>query len=477
MHQVIGRKKELALLKSLIESDKSEFVAVYGRRRVGKTFLIRQATGDKFTFFVTGMDNSTKKNQLINFAIALQVYSGSQSIDVQDNWLLAFYKLRLYLGGLPEGPKVVFIDELPWMDGAKSGFIPALENFWNNWASLRDDIKLIVCGSATSWMINNLIRSKGGLHNRLTCQIMLEPFTLAECEEYFRTYGFSYSRRQIAETYMAMGGIPYYLSMMDKSRSVAQNIDRLFFAKDALLRNEFQDLYQALFKNAKPHIQVVTALAEKGIGMERRELVTATGLNNNGALSVVLEELEQCGFIRSYQPFGHAFSSVRRRQSRETVYQLMDFYTLFWFKFIKGNTYGDKKFWSLSLNSPVHNTWAGLSFEILCLSHVRQIKQALGIAGVQTSACCWHDAKAQIDLLIDRKDETVNLCEIKYSKGKYEISQTEADKLISRMDTFAKSTGTKKSLLLTMITTEGVKRNVHSDIVQVELSLDDLFLV
>ncbi len=479
--QLIGRENELKHLKEYLNSDKSEFIAVYGRRRVGKTFLIRMAANDDFSFFVTGVHKATKSEQLINFAVALQKYTGSDKLSIQKNWILAFYELSRYLETLPENKqKVIFIDELPWMDTAKSGFIAALENFWNSWAVMRNDIKLIVCGSATSWMINNLIRNRGGLHNRLTHHIVLEPFTLRECELYFRSFGFSYSRKQIAECYMVMGGIPYYLSMMDKSKSLAYNIDQLFFASNAPLKGEFNDLYKALFKNASPHINVVTSLATKGIGLTRKQILKSTGLADNGAFSIVLDELEQCGFIRLYEPFDNISTADNKRQKRDTIYQLVDFYTLFYFKFIKNNRYQDEHFWTASINSPMHNVWSGFSFEMLCLNHLKQIKQALGISGVQTLASSWRskdsDCKTQIDLLIDRKDETVNICEIKYSKNEYEITKEYEENLQRKINAFSQETGTRKSLLLTMITTYGIKQNLHSGIVQSEIVLDDLFL-
>ncbi len=365
------------------------------------------------------------------------------------------------------------------MDTAKSSFIPALENFWNSWAVLRGDIKLIVCGSATSWMINNLIRSRGGLHNRLTHHIVLRPFTLHEFEEYFKAYNFGYSRKQIAECYMVMGGIPYYLSMMDRSKSAAQNIDQLFFAENAELRDEFIDLNRALFRNSAPHEAVVTALATKGIGMTRQELVRASGLADNGALSTVLEELEQCGFIRLYEPFSVSETkSAGQRQSRGVLYQLIDFYTLFYFHFVKNNRYRDPHFWSTSLNSPMHSAWAGLSFEMLCLCHIAQIKSALGISGVLANVCSWKgggDKRAQVDLLIDRKDDTINVCEIKYYAQEFEITKDYADILQNKLTVFASKTMTRKSLMLTLITTFGIKQNKYSDMAQRVVLSDELF--
>ena len=329
-------------------------------------------------------------------------------------------------------------------------------------------------------MINNLIHNRGGLHNRLTHHIQVNPFTLHECEAYFAAYNFGYSRKQIAECYMVMGGIPYYMSMLDRSLSLAQNIDQMFFADNAELGNEFDDLYRALFRKSATHVAVVTALATKGIGMTRQELVSATDVTDNGLFSTILEELQQCGFIRAYEPFTNGRATATQRQSRDTLFQLIDFYTLFYFKFVRNNRYRDPHFWSTSLNSAMHNAWAGLSFEMLCLSHVETIKQALGISGVQTLVCSWRSAEmsgngAQIDLLIDRKDETVNLCEIKFCNDEYAIDNDYEQRLRRKVNTFMAETKTNKSVILTMITTFGIKENKYSDMVQKRIVLNDLF--
>ena len=320
-----------------------------------------------------------------------------------------------------------------------------------------------------------------GLHNRLTHHLIVKPFTLHECEEYFKAYHFGYSRKQIAECYMVMGGIPYYLSMMDKSKSLAQNIDQLFFADNAELKDEFNDLYRALFKKSADHIAVVTALATKGMGMTRQELVKASGGKDNGAFSTVLEELEQCGFIRLYEPFSTTNKMTSDiRQKRNTLFQLVDFYTLFYFRFIRHNKYQDSSFWSSSQNSQLYHTWAGLSFEMLCLNHIDKIKHALGISGVQTLVCSWRSSNtekgAQIDLLIDRKDETINICEIKFYKSEFEISKEYEEKLLEKLRIFTEETKTSKSLLLTLITSFGLKQNKHSDIVQKQITMNDLFI-
>lgn len=468
---IIGRKKECELLNQYIDSNESEFIAIYGRRRVGKTFLIRKMFGERLAFYMTGMDNVTMQDQLLNFTLELRKFSG-KDIPVPENWLYAFNSLATYLESLPNGNKIIFMDELPWMDTPKSKFISALEHFWNSWASNRSDIKLIVCGSATSWMIDKLINNRGGLHNRLTHRMAIEPFNLQECEQYFEAKGFGYSQKEIAECYMIMGGIPYYLKQMQKGLSVAQNIDRLFFEIGCALDGEFDNLYRALFKFSENYIRIVEALASKGKGLTRQEIIQQTKLPNNGGLTTMLKELESCGFIRQYEPFA--------KQKKDILYQLTDFYSLFYFRFIQKNRYRDEHFWTNSLGSGIHRSWSGYAFEMLCLMHIAEIKKALGISGVQSLTSSWRsnssEEGAQIDLVIDRKDQTVNLCEMKYADRTFVIDKQYDENLRNKIASFREETKTRKSLHLTFVTTYGVKPNAYSGHIQKEVTLEDLFV-
>lgn len=473
MEQIlIGREQESRNLKEYLASEKSEFIAVYGRRRVGKTYLIRKVVGQQACFSFTGMENASMQDQLANFYFALRrVYPQTTR---PHSWIEAFDILQSYLEQLPDGRKIIFIDELPWLDSARSKFIAALERFWNGWADGRDDIKLIVCGSATSWMIDNIVNNRGGLHNRRTHQIYVAPFTLNESLSYFRAYGFGYGEREVADCYMVMGGVPYYYSLMTPQESVAQNIDRLFFASDGELRGEFENLYHSLFKKAGDHIAIVTALAKKNKGLTRKEILRITKLSNNKKFSTLLEELEKCGFIRSYVPFGET--------KRDVLFQLTDAFTLFHFHYAQENKYQDEAFWTNSLNSARYRAWSGYAFEILCLNHIRQIKQVLGISGIQTRACCWLSKKeegckgAQIDLIIDRADQTINICEMKFAQSEYEITKTDNENITNKVDTFLRQTATRKSLMLTLITSFGVKQNVYSGRIQRQVILHELML-
>ena len=469
---IIGRKEEQQILHSAAQSENSEFVAVYGRRRVGKTYLIRETFGYKFTFQHTGLAKGNTKEQLFSFAISLRD-AGYDDCPIPKSWLEAFSLLSTYLKNSTDEKKIVFLDELPWMDTPRSNFISAFEHFWNGWASARKDIVLIICGSATSWIINKVINDHGGLHNRVTKQIALQPFTLKECEMFAQSKGLEMSRYQLAECYMVFGGIPYYWSLLEKGLSLAQNIDKIIFAKNGKLSNEFNQLYASLFKSPEQYIDIVTALGKKKAGMTREEIIAATDKYSNGALSKVLDELEYCGFIRKYNGFD--------KKSKQAIYQLIDNYTLFYFKFIQQNENNDEHFWSASIDSAMHRAWSGLAFERLCMAHTQQIKAALGIAGVLSNVYSWRKEAdetsdgAQIDLLIDRKDQVINLCEMKYSLSEYAIDAEYEQKLRNKKSAFINATNTRKAVHLTMVTTFGIKANAHSGIVQNEITLEDLF--
>jgi AAA+ ATPase superfamily predicted ATPase len=470
-NNIIGREKERETLQELYNSGVSEFVAVYGRRRVGKTFLIRETFGDKFVFDVAGLANAGIKEQLANFSISLNKNHLGETFDVAKNWLTAFEQLITLVGKSPQKRKVIFFDEIPWMDTLRSGFITALEHFWNGWACARKDIVLIVCGSASSWIINKLINNHGGLHNRLTRTIHLKQFTLRECELYFQWRTMDLSRYQIAECYMTMGGIPYYLSKMEKGLSVTQNIDRMFFSENTELKNEFKNLYAALFRNSADYLSVVAALSKKMKGLSRNEIVETTKIASGGRLTEVLQNLEYCGFIRSYPSFD--------RKKRNLLYQLIDPFTLFYYKFIEKNEYNDEQFWSNSLDTPLRNSWAGYAFEILALLHIKEIKEALSIAGIQSLASAWRSEKttpgAQIDLIINRKDGIINILEIKFSNLNYLITKSYEESLKNKIAVFKAETQTRKAVHLLMLTTYGLIKNKYSEIVQKELTLNSLF--
>jgi hypothetical protein len=474
MNKIIGRKKELDLLKKLADNESPTFLAVYGRRRVGKTFLIRQAFASQFDFYLTGMSNVSLSQQLGNFHAALMKYDPqANEKEPATNWFTAFQQLIALLESSKRAKKIIFLDELPWLDTAQSNFIPALEHFWNSWASTKNDIILIVCGSAAGWMINKLINNRGGLYNRVTHRIKLEPFTLKECEEFLKYKSGIFDKYQIVQLYMVLGGIPFYLEQIDPKESAAQNINRLCFEKNGALRAEFDSLYKSLFDNAEKHIAVIETLSKKARGLTRSELIKEAKLSTGGGVTRVLKELEESNFIQKYVSYG--------KKEQNSLYQLTDFYSLFYLRFIKKASILDENSWINGLNSPEQRAWSGYAFEQVCLAHIREIKQALGISGVQTRTSSWirtgTGPGVQIDLVIDRRDHVINICEMKFSINNFTIDKKYAEELRNKIGVFRMETKTRKAIFLTMITTFGLNKNAYStSLVQNDLTMDILFV-
>lgn len=470
---VTGRNKEMKILEETLNDDRSHFVAVYGRRRIGKTYLIRETFKNRFTFQHAGLSKGTLEDQLFAFESSIKD-SGLVPVRKSKNWLEAFEYLKDVVRNSPEKKKIIFIDELSWMDTQNSDLIVALEHFWNGWASARDDIVLIVCASASSWILSKVIHDKGGLYNRLTEQIHLDTFTLSECEEYIKEKGLVFNRSQIMQYYMIFGGVPYYWSFLKKGQSMAQNIDRILFENDAPLKDEFKYLYASIFRNPQVHIRIIETLATKKVGMTREEIIDNSGITNSGDLTKKLEELESCGFIRKYNSFG--------MKKKNAVYQLIDNYTLFYYSFLADGT-NDEQFWSHQLNNPAINSWMGLSFERVCLRHEKQIKMKLGISGVQTEVCSWYCKEdkekgvrgSQIDMLIARKDQVINLCEMKYGTSQYTLKKEDDEKIRTRISDLQNVTGTKYAIYPTIITTYGLIDNKYSGEIQSVIVMDDLF--
>ncbi len=469
--EIVGRKEEIKILEERFASSQSEFVAVYGRRRVGKTFLIRQVFEKKFTVQLTGVANANLSVQVDAFNRAITAQQPRYKKKEVQNWADAFDLLKIIIAESKQKKKVVFIDELPWFDTLHSGFVQQLEHFWNSWASARKDVMLIVCGSAASWMLNKLIKNKGGLHNRVTQRIKLEPFTLAECEQYAKYKGLKIDRYQLLQLYMTLGGIPYYWNGITKGKSAPQIIQHLCFDKNGLLADEFQVLYQSIFYKAERHESIVYALAKKAKGLTRQEIVEVSGLANGGGLTRLLEELEESGFIRKYVQVG--------KKSRDSIYQLCDFFTLFHLKFMQRSFSNEKNYWLKKINSPQYRAWSGYAFEQVCLWHVEQIRNALGISGIETAVSSWRSSGsndgAQIDLVIDRKDGIVNLCEMKFAIGEFAIDKRYEKILQIKLNTFATESGINKTYHLVLVTTFGLKQNTHSGNIQQCVTMDNLF--
>ncbi len=483
MARIAGRSDEKRILARLRSSRDAEFLAIYGRRRVGKTFLIHETFKDEEIYFeLTGVRGATMRAQLGNFARVFdRCFPEGEPTPLPDSWGEAFEQLRRAIEASdPAGKVVVFLDELPWLASRRSRFLPALEYFWNSWACHRGHILLIVCGSAASWMLAKVLHDRGGLHNRITRRMRLLPFTLAETEAYLRGRRVRLDRKQVLELYMVMGGVPHYLRQVEPGRSAAQNIDAICFTKDGLLAEEFDEIYSSLFDRPQPYVDVVRLLARRRSGWTRNELLKQAGLRSGGGATMILETLEQAGFIASYTPFG--------RRAKDAVYRLVDEYSLFYLTWIataprsvlrsSGSGY-----WLQLRQQRGWQAWSGYSFESICLKHIRELKEGLGIRAVGTTESSWRsipatsgDRGAQIDLVIDRQDQCINLCEMKYSDHKFVISKAYATQLRNKRDTFRDRTRTRKTLFLTMVTTHGTRKNAyHDELIDDQLTMEHLF--
>jgi len=470
-----GRGNEIEILQKALQSKESEMVSVIGRRRIGKTFLIKNVYKNNIVFELTGTRNAPLNEQLQNFMFSLQLATGNSIIGKPPaNWMEAFFLLINYLKELPKKKKhVVFLDELPWLSTHRSGFLRGLSFFWNSWA-VNQNIVVVICGSAASWMIQKVVNDKGGLHNRITKRIFLQPFTLSETEEYLQSRNIKLNRYHLSQLYMTMGGIPHYLKEVEGGKSATQNIEDICFSNTGLLKDEFSNLYAALFDHPDNHIAIIRALAKRKVGMNRNNLIKEAKIPNGGNITKVLDELKQSGFIDVYLPFG--------KKSKDKMYRLTDEYSLFYLQFIEKNIHKKGEVWKRLSQTQEYKIWCGYAFENICLKHISEIKKALSIGGVYSISSTFYkkgtkkEKGTQIDLLLDRNDQIINIFEIKFYNTEFTVSKSYTQTLKSKLDVFQETTKTRKHLFLTLITTFGITHNEHSlGLIDQVLTIDDLF--
>ena len=473
---IIGRDAEIKILQRLLHSGEPELLAIYGRRRVGKTFLIKTYYKEHLAFSCSGQYNGKTREQLTNFIQQLNVYfPQNKELLHAETWQFAFNRLRSCLeSSRASKKKVIFFDELPWLDSHKSSFLSSFSYFWNEFASQRNDLLVVICGSAASWIIDKVVNNKGGLHNRITQRIRLLPFTLQETETYLQYRNIRLERYHLLQLYMVMGGVPAYLNAVERGKSVAQNIETICFSKDGALAGEFDNLYAALFNTPEKHIQVIQALAKKNTGLTRSGILKTGKLLTGGNITNVLNELVESGFIQRTLPYG--------KKEKDSLYRLSDPFSLFYYKFMhtqKGNEIGQ---WTSRQATPGYLSWCGYAFENICFSHLDQVKKALQIGGVQSTASSWRqpgtssETGAQIDLLLDRADQCINICEIKFSTQPFTIDKKYARELEQKLAAFRQNSGSRKTLFLTFITTYGLSDTIYKEqLADADITMDALF--
>lgn len=480
---VIGREEELDTISRLYASERSEFLAIYGQRRVGKSFLIEEALGNKITFSAVGLYQkidkdspekveSYRQKQLAHFYNSLREYGLPKEGNLAPtSWMEALELLKKLLKSKRAKRKVVFIDELPWLAGPQSAeLLEELGHFWNSWAGMRKDIFLIVCGSATSWMVDNVLRDYGGLYGRITERIFLKPFTLAECERYWNKRGFHLSRFEIALTYMVIGGVPFYMDSIRPDRTMADNINAIYFDKDKA-RQEFKDVYTSLYSSSETYIEVVRQLGKRFYGMTRDELLKAVEKKGGGTFTDILDNLIDSGIIRSYTLYGGP--------RKQTVYQLVDFFTLFYLRFVENTDFTS---WRSVQRSKPFYTWAGNTFELLVLEHMPKLADALRIKEYATPFS-WRGKTpdgegVQVNLIIPATTERADyICEMKFSEGKYTLSNDDAEEFARQIAALSISKIHKPthSIYVALVTSLGVTDSKHRIHVNELVTLDSLF--
>ncbi|NSX83050.1 AAA family ATPase [Wolbachia endosymbiont of Atemnus politus] len=484
---IIGREKETAILESKLLSKSAEFIAVYGRRRVGKTYLIKQffSKHADVLFEQTGLNNGTMQEQLAIFTQSLSntFYKGAR-MALPKNWMDALQQLTLAIDNTHENEQVVlFFDELPWLATKKSGFLKALEYFWNTRWTYRKKLILIVCGSAASWMLENLIYSKGGLHNRITTKIPLQPFNLRETKEYLRYLEVNLNRQQILQVYMAMGGIPHYLKEVSKGLSAAQNINVICFQEDGLLFDEFDMLFHSLYEEPETYLNIIRAIAKKPKGISRKELIKVTKVAEGGRLTTRLRSLEEAGFIGGFLPLSKA--------KRGVYYRIIDEYVLFYLTWIepfkevtKRAIISDAHYWELAIKKPAWQTWTGQTFEAVCFKHANVIRRKLNVEHIAVICGDWQyhpeknskESGAQIDLVFDREDGCTMLCEIKYSDKPYAVTKEFVEQLKRKETVYREKAKSKKQIFWVLIAANGAFENQYlKDTIYHVITLEDLF--
>ncbi|MCF8374183.1 MAG: ATP-binding protein [Bacteroidales bacterium] len=467
---LIGRSGEIKIMDEMLHSNSSELIAIYGRRRVGKTFLIREIYQKHIVFELIGLYKGSKKDQLKNFNAQLKLSSKRfENSDTPNDWFKAFELLKDYLNGLKsQKKKVIFIDEFPWIATSRSKFLMVFEHFWNSYCTKRNDLVVMVCGSAASFMVNKIIKNKGGLHNRLSHKIRLMPFTLHETEVFLKSKNILLSHFDILQLYMIIGGVPHYLNNIKKGESVAQNIDRLCFEGNGALVDEFTEVFKSLFENSEVHEQIVRELSKIKKGVTRKELLDLCKMGSGGVFTKTLDELTESGFVTQYQPFG--------KRKKDSLFRLSDEYSLFFLKFMEPNLGQGAGTWAKMFPKQSYKTWCGLMFETVCLKHIEQIKKELGVAKIYSINSSWRNENAQVDLIIDRDDGIINLCEMKFYNGLFTINKPEYEIIRNKLLQFRQGTSTRKNVFVTMITTYGVAENANSlELVTNYFTMDCLF--
>ncbi len=486
MENIISRTREKQELQEALESDNAEFIVVYGRRRVGKTFLITNffESKDCIFFNIVGIKDGLLEEQLAEFAKAIgETFYGGATIATPKTWMQAFEELNNAIKNVSKDKAIIlFFDEFPWMATPRSRLLQALEYYWNKYWSIEPRIKLILCGSSASWIIKNILYHKGGLHNRITRHLILKPFTLSETQHFLKSKGIQLNERQILQLYMATGGVPHYLNSIKKGVSAAQSINDICFKDTGILFDEFDKLFSSLFNDSESYTELIRIIASSRYGASRSDIKTKTKLSSyGGSLSARLKDLESAGFIKSFLPLEHTRQGI--------YYRLIDEYCYFYLKWIEPEKRTlitleeNSEYWQSRTLSPSFKSWAGYAFEGICYKHLAQIRKKLKISSIAIANSWRYVSKkysqeqgAQIDLLFDRNDDSITICEIKYTDKPFVIDKEYAANLLNKVKIFKAKTRIKKQVFIAIVSANGIKPTMYSEeLITGVVTLEDLF--
>jgi len=490
--EIIARKKEKKVLADILWSKSAELLAIYGRRRVGKTFLVRnffESLDNVIYFEMAGQKQESGeyaplKYQLGNFKYQFE-RTFSKEIQVPQSWQEAFNILKKEVDRFDDAnvKLILFFDELPWLCSPKSGFFEALDQAWNTSFERQHNVKVIVCGSAASWMLKKIVHAKAGFSRRITHKIQLPPFSLKETKEYLTFKGFDLSLMSIAEIYMIFGGIPYYLNFMNPHKSIYQNIEDECFDISGRLVDEYHLVFDSLFNHSNNHKKIVEFIASRQKGVLLKELTKQFSSLKGGSLSRIIDNLVGSSFIKKTAPLYN--------EKKGTTYRIIDEYILFYLKWIKSAPQSiiespNTLYFQSIAQKNAYSSWKGFAFERLCLKHEYQIRKALGIHKILTmpSMVYFYDEQgkrsSQIDLLFERADRVITICEMKYSETEYSLKKSDIKSMMHKKKDLRRYLSAKKKgqkdIHICYITSNGVKHNQNFYELQPSvLHLNDLF--
>jgi hypothetical protein len=412
----VGRKNELRMLNDAYRSGKDELVVLYGRRRIGKSSLVKRFAEKKKAYYeFEALEGETTPGQINHFLQQLKKQIDDPILDSVRfaNWEQVFtYLTEKVINRKSKVKKILFLDELPWMAAGRIRLVSLLKYYWDNhWKSKH--VMLILCGSVASFMVKKVLHSNA-LYGRTTIEILLKGFSP---EEAARLLSKKRSREETLNYQLVFGGVPKYLEQINTSQSFNKNMNTLCFSPHGIMLKEVERIFYSQFREPRTYLKIINLL-KNGI-FSLSEISSKTKIPSGGGLKQYLKNLERAEMIRSYIPFDRSGNSKFKK------YTLADEFLVFFFKYMGPNLRVIKEsssrrlFETLTQNS--FDSWLGFAFERFCLKHAGLLALVMDFADDILLASPYfkkNDERFQIDLLYQRADRVITVCEIKHQNIK-----------------------------------------------------------